>query len=55
MEAQWELLRNFEDFISEMERSVKELLPVEADLPKLDRQRTSLEVKGSGLGNGMYS
>ena len=42
MEAQWELVNTFEDILSEMARSVEELLPVEADLSKLDRQRTSV-------------
>ena len=42
MEAQWELVNTFEDILSEMARSLEELLPVEANLPKLDRQRTSV-------------
>ena len=44
MEAQWELMKSFEDFLSEVEKSLEDLLPVEADLPKLDRQRTAIEV-----------
>ena len=35
-------MNTFEDILSEMARSLEELLPVEADLPKLDRQRTSV-------------
>ena len=45
MEAQWELVKSFEDFLSEVEKSLEDLLPVEADLPKLDRQRTAIEVR----------
>ena len=45
MEAQWELVKSFEVFLSEVEKSLEDLLPVEADLPKLDRQRTAIEVR----------
>ena len=45
MEAQWELVKSFEVFLSEVEKSLEDLLPVEADLPKLERQRTTIEVR----------
>ena len=45
MEAQWELVKSFEDFLSEVEKSLEDLLPVEADLPKLERQRSTIEVR----------
>ena len=50
MDAQWEIVNTFEDILSEMARSLEELLPVEADIPKLDRQRTSLNMSHNGQG-----
>ena len=38
-------MKSFEVFLSEVEKSLEDLLPVEADLPKLDRQRTAIEVR----------
>ena len=38
-------MKSFEDFLSEVEKSLEDLLPVEADLPKLERQRSTIEVR----------